>query len=337
MSTAVKPLAPHGTTARAKGRPAAGIKGCPCRLCRDAENAYNKRRRYLNETGRTLMVDAGPVQQHLVDLFADGAGWTQLGAATSCSSSTLVAILRGERPEITRRVASSILAVKAADVLPPNRAVPATGSIRRCRAIIAAGHRLRDIADTSPLDPATVRYIISGQPETISARTAEGAAIAYKALAGRRGNSTRSLNRASREAWAPPGAWDDDRIDDPAATPDWTGYCGSDRGYWVHRRQQLPMCPRCEAAHEKWIAEHAGLDPQLRNQALFRARNSAVSREADLAADAREVMKFGANADQAAERLGVTRQHLQQALIRHPEIDETPAEQDAAVDAELAA
>ena len=221
MTTAAKPLPPHGTTARAKGRPAAGIKGCPCRPCRDAENAYDKRRRFFNESGRTYMVDSAPTQAHLKMLFAEGAGWTQLVAATTCSSSTLVAILNGERPEITRRVASLILAVHAADVLPPNRKVSAIGSIRRCRALVAIGHKFMDIADASPLDLATIRYVINGHPANVSAVTAAEIVAAYEALAGHPGTSVRSRNRAAREGWRDPQWWEDyGHIDDPAFDPD---------------------------------------------------------------------------------------------------------------------
>jgi hypothetical protein len=220
MTTVAKPLPPHGTTARAKGRPAAGIKGCPCRPCRDAENAYDKRRRFFNESGRTLMVDSAPTQAHLKALFAEGAGWTQLVAATTCSSSTLVAILNGERPEITRRVAGLILAVQASDVLPPHRHVPAIGSIRRCRALVAIGHKFMDIAEASPLDLATIRYIINGRPVNVSALTAAGVVAAYEALAGRPGNSVRSRNRAAREGWRDPRWWEDyGGIDDPNFDP----------------------------------------------------------------------------------------------------------------------
>ena len=314
----MKPLAEHGTTARAKGRPAAGIKGCPCRPCRDAENAYNKRRRFFNESGRTLMVDSAPTQAHLKELFAEGAGWTQLAAATTCSSSTLVAILNGERPEITRRVASQILAVQAADVQPPNRKVPAIGSIRRCHALVAAGHKFLDIAEASPLDLATIRYIINDCPERVSARTAAGVVAAYRALSGRPGTSARSRNRAARDGWAPPGAWDDDRLDDPSAVPDWTGHCGTDRGWWLHRLEDIPVCTPCTAAHEEWKTERAHLTHSERWSEIGLARSQARSREADLAHDARELMRFGADVHQVAERLGVSRNHLQQAMLRHP-------------------
>jgi|1185.fasta_scaffold03481_3 predicted transcriptional regulator len=50
-----------------------------------------------------------------------------------------------------------------------------------------------------------------------------------------------------------------------------------------------------------------------------------------LAADARELQTYGISVEQAAERLGVTKAHLYQELLRHPEATEP------AVDAELAA
>jgi hypothetical protein len=240
MTITTKPLADHGTTARAKGRPTAGIKGCPCRLCRDAENAYDKRRRFLNETGRSVRVEAAETTAYLKELFAAGAGWNQLVAATGCSSSTLVAILRGQRPEISRRVANQILAVKAHDVLPPRRRVPALGSIRRCRALIAIGHRFKDIAEASPLDPATVRHLVNGRPNTISAPTADGINTAYAALRDHRGNCQRSLNRAAQQNWAGPEYWDDEDFDNPDFTPALEGTLG---------RNALALVRRSEVEH----------------------------------------------------------------------------------------
>jgi hypothetical protein len=40
-----------------------------------------------------------------------------------------------------------------------------------------------------------------------------------------------------------------------------------------------------------------------------------------LAADARELFRYGVTVTQAAERLGVTRNHLQQELLRHPQTE----------------
>lgn len=46
-----------------------------------------------------------------------------------------------------------------------------------------------------------------------------------------------------------------------------------------------------------------------------------VSRGELLAADARELFRYDVTVEQAAARLGVTRNHLQQELLRHPETD----------------
>ena len=78
MTTETKPLPEHGTNARAKGRPATGVPRCPCLPCRAAARAYEKRRRVLNATGRTLRVPVEPVAAHLDTLFAADAGWMQL-------------------------------------------------------------------------------------------------------------------------------------------------------------------------------------------------------------------------------------------------------------------
>ncbi|MEU2566579.1 helix-turn-helix domain-containing protein [Streptomyces althioticus] len=314
----MKPLAEHGTTARAKGRPAAGIPGCSCRPCRRAENAYDKRRRYLNQTGRTLMVDTAPVAAHLRDLFDAGAGWVQLAAVSGCSSSTIYNLLCEKNPQCRRTTANKLLAVRPGDCIPDHRRTDATGTVRRTRALMARAHACRTISKACGVDHSVLSELLAGRIDVVTIALARRVDNGFRQLAGSTGDSVRSLNRARREGWAPPVAWDDDTIDDPNAHPEWTGHCGTDRGWWIHQRQQLPMCLRCEQAHADWLAQHNHLEPMLRNQALFRARAESLSREADLAADARELIAYGASVEQAAERLGVTRNHLQQAMRRHP-------------------
>ncbi|SDN18648.1 helix-turn-helix domain-containing protein [Streptomyces wuyuanensis] len=323
MTTATKPLADHGTTARAKGRPSGGIPPCPCRPCRDAENAYDKRRRYLNATGRTLMVDTAPVADHIRDLFNAGAGWVQLAAATGCSSSTLHKILTGRIPQCRRTTANKILAVRPGDAIPPGRLVPAIGSIRRIRALLAAAHPCKAISIASGVEHSMISDLVNGSLSVVKLHVAQRIDAGYRKLAGTVGTSTRSRRRAERNQWAPPAAWDD--LDNPAAHPEWTGHCGTDRGYWVHTLQKLAMCERCAEAHERWVADHAHLTREDRNKRLFAQRATAASREASLAEDARELLRLDIPVDVAAARLGVTRNHLQQAMKRHPERLDTAA------------
>jgi hypothetical protein len=124
---------------------------------------------------------------------------------------------------------------------------------------------------------------------------------------------------AQANGWAPPGAWDDDIIDDPAAAPDWTGHCGTDRGWWMHSINDIPVCARCDAAHAQWKAERAHLATNERIRQLALAKGAASNRGATLAADARELLRItGHSVEQIAERLGVTKAHLYQELLRHP-------------------
>jgi plasmid maintenance system antidote protein VapI len=44
-----------------------------------------------------------------------------------------------------------------------------------------------------------------------------------------------------------------------------------------------------------------------------------------LAADARELFQYGVRIEQVAERLGVTRNHIQQELLRHPDTEKAAA------------
>lgn len=319
MTTAakpVKPLADHGTTARAKGRPASGIPGCPCPLCRAAENRYDKRRRFLNATGRTANVPAQPVANHLEALFAAGAGWTQLSAASDVSCSVISRIRRGLQPTVRRAVAARLLAIQPGDAIPPGRPIPTTGTVRRIRALMALGHGLLEVGAAANIEHSMMTGLLNERQNTVARHVAERLAAAYRKLATTTGTSTRSRNRAAREGWAPPAAWDD--IDNPDAHPDWTGHCGTDQGWHVHQLQKLPMCGRCEDAHTQWLADRAHLGGRERGQALFTARREATDRGPGLAEDIHELLGRHYDTAEIAARLGITRDVLQKTLKRHP-------------------
>lgn len=220
------PLADHGTTARAKGRPARGIAGCPCDPCRDAERRYDKRRRVLNATGRALMVDSQPAADHLRRLLSAGAGWNQLAAASGCSSSSMSAILRGLRPTIRRTTADKLLSLRAGDCIPGRRMVDATGSIRRVRALQAIGHTCKVIARVAGVDHTVTNDLLNSRPRELTRRVADSIGAAYEQLRHTDPSDTgahsqgvsRAKIRARREGWADPTWWEDyGGLDDPSA------------------------------------------------------------------------------------------------------------------------
>ncbi|MFJ5644107.1 hypothetical protein [Streptomyces sp. NPDC093223] len=318
------PLPPHGTSARGTDRPGQGIPGCKCQPCRNAKVKADAIRAIANMSSRPVRIPAAPVAAHLRNLLDAGMGWVRITRAAHSSSCTIARILNGQ--ELVRRsVAERILAVKYRPA--PGRYLDATGSRRRVQGMMVRGHTVVVIATEAALDHSVIHDILNGCPQ-VRGLTADKIAAAYDWLSsrqptGRASAITVTRNRAARDGFAPPAAWDDDAIDDPNAAPDWTGCCGTDHGWWTHKAENIPVCARCQTAHDAWLAEHKNLPRAERARQLFLAKNTAAQRGANLAVDGRELLKHGVLIDQAAERLGVTRQYLQKELIRHPEAEES--------------
>ena len=313
-----KPLPAHGTYARAVGRPARGVKGCSCPRCKGARSHYQRRRALLNATGRALMVPAAPAIAHLRFLNAQGAGREAITRATGCSGSTIYLLLRGRRDIIRRTVANAILRVQLSDVLDPGRPVDSTGSVRRIHALMASGQFAYDIAAACRLDKSFIVHLTNGHLATVRADSADKIRAAYQVLCGAKGKSVRNQRRAVREGWAPSAAWDDDTIDAPEAQPDWTGHCGTNRGWYMHRETKQTPCPRCQNAHDQWIASIRHLPTGDRARVMATTRADALSRGAAIAENARELLAQGYTRRHAAERLGISLDRIEAELARHP-------------------
>lgn len=326
MTTAVRPLPPHGTPSRGRGSQAAGRPSCPCPPCRKAARTYNKQMRYLASTGRSRLVDAAPARDHLRTLIDNGDAISVIAEQLGRPRSTIASLANNPRTRITRVLADQILAIRPGKASACNRSVASVGTTRRMRALVALGHPVRVIAETAGIEYSTASYLLNGHPNTVHYELTQRVASAYRRLSGTAGSHVRSLRRAQREAWAPPAAWDDETLDDPNAEADWTGCCGTDRGWWTHMLEKLPVCKRCETAHQQWKADRRSLPRSEYMSALGTARAAAANRGSNIAADARELMRVsGLDHEQVAARLGVTRQHLYQELGRHPELAEEAA------------
>ncbi|WP_193317995.1 MULTISPECIES: helix-turn-helix domain-containing protein [Streptomyces] len=269
MTTATRPAPAHGTTARAKGRPAAGVRGCGCEPCMAAARRYDGWRRLRNLSPDTaLTVPAGPVAEHLHRLRTAGAGWRQLQAATGCSSSTISAILNGELAWVRRDTARRITALQPGDAVPGRRLVDATGTRRRLRALAAIGHTITAISGYSGVDAGLLQELTAGRRPHVSRDVAGRVATAYREMATSPGGNQRAINRAQRGSWPNPEFWEDwGGIDDPQA-------------------------PECEPAA------------------------SEQPRYAVIAENAMWLEQQGHSRQQAAERLGVSRDYVNQAIRR---------------------
>jgi hypothetical protein len=182
------------------------------------------------DNGRTAV---GPVLQHIAALNAAGVSTRALATRTGVGVTSLQTMKgrrgRGPRQWVTKELAAAVLAVQvpgAADVpamIPGRALVDATGTRRRAQALMAIGYTQTDILGRIGRAYAVGYRLWHSRQQQVHAETAEKVAAIYDELAMTTPPDSwvtrRARRHASRRGWAPPLAWDDDTIDDPAAAP----------------------------------------------------------------------------------------------------------------------
>lgn len=249
----------HGTRAKYV------VEKCRCKPCREANSRENRVASRRRAYGRWQpYVDAGPAREHVKALQAYGLGWKRIARLAGVPISTMSKLLygdsrRGPSKQIRPENEAKLLAVQPTpDALGGHTTTDATGTRRRLQALVAAGWPQAHLARRLLMSPSNMSLILTVSEERVFVATAR----AVRALYDEWWNAdpqahgvtlqafSRARNHARAVAWAPAGAWDEDRIDDPAAIPDWTGKCGTPQGYHAHRRHGLlPPCQPCKDAH----------------------------------------------------------------------------------------
>ena len=186
---------------------------------------YFKRYRYDRARGVTRAYsDATPVRAHLVGLLTAGASHRGIALAAEVSPTTVGRILCGHYSTCQPAVARRLLAVTPARFIArpdPEGFVPAVGTRRRIRALLALGWRHTDItAHMTAHDSAHLSAVVLHQAgDWVTRRTHDAVVHTYDTLSMRPGPSKATRARSARLGYPPPLAWDDDAIDDPTATP----------------------------------------------------------------------------------------------------------------------
>lgn len=214
----------HGTTAGASAK-------CFCPDCKKAKRRYNRTRyRQVGYGTWQPFVDAEPVRQHLRKLGAAGLGWMRAADLAGLKRCTVSAVLYGRAGcpptvKIRPHTAEKILAVRATpDLLANGTPVPAIGTVRRLRALIALGYPVQHLAEHLPIGYEQAQRIAARGPDTVTNEVARATTVLYDRLSLTVPPDTwvhrRTQRTAQRRMWAPPLAWDDATIDDPDATAD---------------------------------------------------------------------------------------------------------------------
>lgn len=267
----MKPLADHGTTARAYGSP--GYRPpCHCEPCTTAKRKAWKRARVNRQLGRGAFVDPAPAAAHLRTLNQTMT-WQQIEAATGVNESNLFLIVGGHRTKIRRTTHDKIMAARQAGQAARGQFVDATGSMRRIRALATLGYGLRAIADAAGSARIRIHHISTGEQPTVRRDLAERIAAAYKQLAYRpvpdNRFTVRTRNAAAAKGWHGPLAWDD--IDDPDAKPELSRKSTAKNG--ARRRVQADPAVVARLTDLGKSADQIAMELGCHKRTVVRARN----------------------------------------------------------------
>lgn len=217
MTTATRPIPAHGTEARYQG--ALDRPGCRCRKCVTGWTRAGQKRLLARMEGRPASTDSAPVTAHIAFLHDNDMTTGQIAAAAGVDPSTVRDHARAAFPKIRRTTANKILAVRPRQYVGYGF-VSALGSLRRCRALYAAGHGPHAIAAAVPeLQVRTVEYITDGTRQSVSVANHQAIAQSYRQLASTTGNAVRARNRAQAGNWPGPDYWDEGDFDNPDFVP----------------------------------------------------------------------------------------------------------------------
>lgn len=219
------------------------VSGCASPVLARAlcDNHYQRWRARQKGYGRftSMYVDAAPVLEHLEHLRRTGIGLRPLAAASGVSRRALQRLTsrtpkahpsphsdsgrgRGSssRPptKVLRTTAEAILAVHTVEPA-PSALVPEIGTRRRLQALVALGWPQTLIAHELGVEVTNLSRMVHGRCKHVTAARATEVDELYTRWEMTPGPSSRARAQAARYRWAPPLAWDEHALDDPAATP----------------------------------------------------------------------------------------------------------------------
>lgn len=187
---------------------------CTCPSCVVANRRVGKLRR------GGVLAPTPSERAHRVLRWMLDRGWTPTAIA-SATGMPLPAVHSLVSPRAADRTIGRVRARQLVNHGWPTQGhIGATGAARRLRALAVMGWPAGEVAARAGVAETSVRAIRIGERATIPVGVHDAIAAVYDALSMTAGPSKRSTSIAlRRHGWAPPLAWDDDDIDDPAATP----------------------------------------------------------------------------------------------------------------------
>lgn len=242
--------------------------GCHCEPCeakRSRKRVLSKLRKMGVGPGTVSSEEKQEASERLLELYGAGMStqvmWDRAGLSTrligQIRENALTRMGRPTYDKIMRLDAT----LTAAD-FPGKHGGPLTdptAATRMIQALAARGFTMRWMAVQMGCASSWVFNVAKGSHEYIARKNNAKVKALYRTYAGAdpaecgvdvRG-ITRVMNLAQERSWAPPACWDGDSIGDPAAFAQWTGHCGTMKGYNIHRRDSIPFCNPCREAEKE--------------------------------------------------------------------------------------
>jgi len=205
-------------------------RGCTCQPCTTAATAEARRWRYLRNTGRSGIVSASKVINHVWKLRAAGMTDLEIRAQGDLSPSHLYQIIRNGGT-VKHGTATRILRIPVpTDREGPTRNgahVPILGTRRRLQTLNAEGWPCKEIDRRLDTGTGYTAYLIRSTSDLVRFSTADSVRHLYASLEGlapeEHGvtptNAKQTRARAAAKEWARAAYWDPDDFDDPSFQP----------------------------------------------------------------------------------------------------------------------
>lgn len=251
----------HGTEAGHEQHIRDGEESCPA--CVHGDRLASRRRSKRKTMGYIYQRPIGNrLLEKIREARASGATYEDVARWAGVSESQVFRVVAaGPQQPIYARTWLKL------DAMRPQQVVTTVGVTRRLRALTALGWSLNRLSVEAGVDPTTVGDALAAPPVFMSAKTKAAIAATYERLCmtppigaskQERAGITRARNRAAREQWAPPLAWDN--IDHPNEAPDMGASVISDDIDHVAIERALAGERVQLTRAEKFAAIHVGIE-----------------------------------------------------------------------------
>ncbi|MGV1009109.1 MAG: DUF1173 family protein [Dermatophilaceae bacterium] len=168
--------------------------------------------------GRMRYADAGPTRARLARLLQAHVPVRALARVTGLSDAGVRAILYGSRAHVQRATAARVAGLSLQRVYSAQATghVPRVGAVRRVQALLAMGWSHPELAAAGA---ANTPRLLTGDGDLVTVQRWRQVRDVYERLGMTPGPSPQTRGWAKALGYAPPLAWDEASIDDPAARP----------------------------------------------------------------------------------------------------------------------